>query len=224
MAFPVVSTDFKEVIPDPTSTLCGNFVKALLKLPVLIYKFVNYIIDGDGALTTAFKALIVDLTFQAGDIKLSGRTPADGWLSCDGSPVSRVTYAALFAAIGETFGPGDAVNTFNVPDFRDNYAMGKSSTRNAGDKILDANYKVKLLVNHLPRHQHYLGVGAGTTVPSENGKITTDGSGVTYEAGTATTKAALTLTGEPDIPAAADQEDIILPKPPTLVCYFHIKT
>ena len=40
----------------------------------------------------------------------------DGWLECDGSPVSRTAYAELFAAIGTTFGAGDGVNTFNLPD------------------------------------------------------------------------------------------------------------
>ncbi len=40
------------------------------------------------------------------------------WLLCDGTAVSRTTYAALFAVIGETFGQGDNSTTFNVPDFR----------------------------------------------------------------------------------------------------------
>src|SRR6185503_20590605 len=41
-----------------------------------------------------------------------------GWLNCDGSAVSRTTYANLFAAIGTTFGAGDGSTTFNVPDLR----------------------------------------------------------------------------------------------------------
>jgi hypothetical protein len=41
--------------------------------------------------------------------------PTD-YLLCDGSAVSRVTYAQLFAAIGTTFGPGDGVHTFNLPN------------------------------------------------------------------------------------------------------------
>lgn len=45
-------------------------------------------------------------------------TPAAGWLKCDGSAVSRTTYAALFAAIGTTYGAGDGATTFNVPDLR----------------------------------------------------------------------------------------------------------
>src|SRR5215467_1413867 len=37
-----------------------------------------------------------------------------GWLLCDGSTVSRTTYANLFAAIGINYGGGDGVNSFNL--------------------------------------------------------------------------------------------------------------
>lgn len=39
-----------------------------------------------------------------------------GWLLCDGSAVSRTTYADLFHAIGITWGVGDGTTTFNLPD------------------------------------------------------------------------------------------------------------
>ena len=39
-----------------------------------------------------------------------------GWLECDGSAVSRTTYATLFTAIGTAYGTGDGSTTFNVPD------------------------------------------------------------------------------------------------------------
>ena len=47
-----------------------------------------------------------------------------GFLICDGSPVSRTTYAGLFAVIGESFGAGDGVNTFNLPDLRGRFLRG----------------------------------------------------------------------------------------------------
>lgn len=43
----------------------------------------------------------------------------------DGSAVSRTTYAALFAAIGTTFGSGDGSTTFNVPDSRGRVDAGQ---------------------------------------------------------------------------------------------------
>jgi len=45
-------------------------------------------------------------------------TPPDGYLECDGSAISRTTYAALFADIGTMYGVGDGSTTFNIPDFR----------------------------------------------------------------------------------------------------------
>lgn len=45
-------------------------------------------------------------------------TPPTGWLKANGAAVSRSSYAALFAAIGTTFGAGDGSTTFNLPDLR----------------------------------------------------------------------------------------------------------
>ena len=43
-------------------------------------------------------------------------TPLGNWLRKDGSAVSRVTYAGLFALYGVAYGIGDGVTTFNLPD------------------------------------------------------------------------------------------------------------
>lgn len=40
----------------------------------------------------------------------------NNWLECDGSAVSRSTYADLFANIGTKYGIGDGSTTFNLPD------------------------------------------------------------------------------------------------------------
>jgi microcystin-dependent protein len=53
-----------------------------------------------------------------------------GWLVCDGAAVSRTSYAALFAAIGGTWGVGDGSTTFNVPDARGRTLFGADA--NAG--------------------------------------------------------------------------------------------
>lgn len=45
----------------------------------------------------------------------AGTTAPTGWLKCDGSAISRTTYAALFAAIGTKYGTGDGSTTFNLP-------------------------------------------------------------------------------------------------------------
>jgi hypothetical protein len=56
-------------------------------------------------------------TVPAGSIiSYAGTTPPDGYLVCDGSAISRTTYAALFSVIGTTYGDGDGNSTFNLPD------------------------------------------------------------------------------------------------------------
>ncbi|TEU30069.1 phage tail protein [Alkanindiges illinoisensis] len=52
-----------------------------------------------------------------------------GYLECAGQAVSRTTYAALFAVIGTSFGPGDGSTTFNIPDMRGEFARGWDHSR-----------------------------------------------------------------------------------------------
>lgn len=60
-----------------------------------------------------------------GSIKLyAGSTAPDGYLFCDGTPVSRTIYSELFAVIGTTYGSGDGSTTFNLPDLRGKVAVG----------------------------------------------------------------------------------------------------
>lgn len=63
--------------------------------------------------------------WAAGDLKVSARSaPESGWLLCDGAAVVRTTYPDLFNAIGTTFGEGDGINTFNLPDYRGRMIIG----------------------------------------------------------------------------------------------------
>ena len=65
----------------------------------------------------------------AGTIIMYGAaaTPA-GYLNCNGSTVSRTTYAALFAVLGTGYGAGDGSSTFTLPDFKDRTAVGSTSS------------------------------------------------------------------------------------------------
>jgi microcystin-dependent protein len=67
-------------------------------------------------------------------LPFGGTTAPTGWLLCDGSPISRTTYSALFSAIGTTHGTGDGVNTFNLPDMRGVFprGAGTNGTSNYG--------------------------------------------------------------------------------------------
>lgn len=55
----------------------------------------------------------------------AGESIPDGFLLCDGSVVSRLVYANLFAAIGVRWGAGDGSTTFQLPDFRGRVAIGR---------------------------------------------------------------------------------------------------
>ncbi|MCA1621890.1 MAG: phage tail protein [Acidobacteria bacterium] len=47
-----------------------------------------------------------------------------GWLVCDGAAVSRTQFAALFAAVGTSWGAGDSATTFNLPDLAGRFLRG----------------------------------------------------------------------------------------------------
>jgi len=80
----------------------------------------------DKAVTLAkLSDALVNLIIAPGTIHIfGGPNIPGGWFVCDGTQVSRTTYAALFAAIGTYWGPGDNVNTFNLPDFRGRAPIG----------------------------------------------------------------------------------------------------
>jgi phage-related tail fiber protein len=50
-----------------------------------------------------------------------------GFLVCDGSAISRSTYASLYAVIGTIWGIGDGSTTFNIPDLRGIFLRGIGS-------------------------------------------------------------------------------------------------
>lgn len=54
----------------------------------------------------------------------AGSTAPARYLLCTGQAVSRLTYSALFAVIGTTYGIGDNTTTFNVPDLRGRAVFG----------------------------------------------------------------------------------------------------
>lgn len=73
-----------------------------------------------------------DLKTPPGMVAHFARTTAPtGWLKANGSAISRTAYAALFAAVGTTFGTGDGFTTFNLPDLRGEFIRGWDDGRGA---------------------------------------------------------------------------------------------
>ena len=62
---------------------------------------------------------------EVGTIKPWGKTTApSGYLLCDGTAVSRTTYAELFVILSTTYGVGDGSSTFNVPQLQGKTPQG----------------------------------------------------------------------------------------------------
>ena len=92
---------------------------------------------------------------MAGVIQMyAGSTAPSGWLICDGSAVSRTTYATLFAVIGTTYGTGDGSTTFNLPDLRGRFPLGVgngTATGHTKHALASKNGNENLIV---PYHTH----------------------------------------------------------------------
>jgi hypothetical protein len=72
----------------------------------------------DGAKITGFTGMI---------IAFGGSVAPSGWLLCDGRTVSRAVYTSLFGIIGTSFGAGDGISTFNIPDLRGTFLRGRDA-------------------------------------------------------------------------------------------------
>ncbi len=70
-------------------------------------------------------------------VAFAGSTVPVGWLLCDGRPVSRTTYAALFTAITVMHGGGDGLSTFNLPDYQGRFLRGVDNGKKRGHRRRD---------------------------------------------------------------------------------------
>ena len=91
--------------------------------------------------------------------------PPAGWLVCDGSAISRTTYADLFSVIGTNYGEGDSTTTFNLPNKKGRVSAGYDSTNSkfnvVGKKLGEETHRLTLA--ELPQNI-YLPYGqSGTT-------------------------------------------------------------
>lgn len=93
----------------------------------------------------------------------AGASAPAGWLACTGQAVSRTTYAALFAAIGTTWGAGDGTTTFNLPP-ADRMLMGAGvayavgATGGSKDAVIVSHTHTGTTGNESANHTH-----SGTT-------------------------------------------------------------
>jgi microcystin-dependent protein len=78
------------------------------------------------------------------------------WLLCDGSAVSRSTYASLFAAVGTTYGSGDGTTTFNLPNLKGKTIVGRDSGQTEFDTLGETGGAKThtLTISEIPSHTH----------------------------------------------------------------------
>lgn len=116
----------------------------------------------------------------------AGSSAPSGYLLCDGSAVSRTTYAALFAVVGTTYGAGNGTTTFNVPDLKGKMVAGYKSSetefnalgKTGGSKTSTAPHDhghahdaVAVFGTSDAAHTHYIGgaTGEGSAAPQNSG-------------------------------------------------------
>lgn len=152
---PVLPSDAKAVISDPNSSLCDNFIRTLLRLPVLFYQFLNWLLDANGNVSEAFRQQVQkpgDLIFSAAPL-----SEDNSRLLCNGQEVSQTTFPGLYAAIKDVYGDAGPGN-FKLPDFRARSPMAvgilvDSGTEvGLGDSIGEELHK--LTVDELAKHRH----------------------------------------------------------------------
>jgi len=131
---------------------------------------------GDGSGLTGIS------TTPAGAIMFfAGISAPSGWLTCNGTNVSRSTYSELFSAIGTLYGAGDGTNTFNLPNMTGRTPLmagigsdinGRSYEFGLGNR--SGEYNHTLSEAEMPSHTH----------PSSGGTQAVDNVGSSSSQGT----------------------------------------
>jgi hypothetical protein len=113
------------------------------------------IVDGNVTLAKLVTA-VQNALVPAGAVQAFAMNSAPtGWLAADGTAVSRSTYAALFSAIGTTYGAGDGSTTFALPDLRGYFVRGSGTN---GDGTAAGTFGVKQ-ADDFKAHTHSTGQG-----------------------------------------------------------------
>ena len=116
-----------------------------------------YSYNGETMISVGAGGMPTGDTFPIGAItSYAGDTAPTNWLICDGSAISRTTYADLFDAIGTTYGIGDGSTTFNLPNLKGRVITGLDSSQTEFDTLGETGGEKThtLTVNEMPSHTH----------------------------------------------------------------------
>ena len=175
----------------------------------------------------------------AGAIIMYGAATAPtGYLKCDGSNVSRSTYADLFTAIGTTYGIGDGSLTFGIPNLESRFPIGYDggssyALAGTGGAITDTptlsgtNAGTAITEAQMPSHTHD-SWGSGWPTGTWTGGTGTTQSSVTQGSGslvsTSTLRTLATGSGNTHTHTWTGTSTAVDTVPPYLVVNYIIKT
>ena len=150
-------------------------------------------LDGSGALPAVSGANLTNLPNTGSPtgtvVSFAGASAPGGWLPCDGTAVSRTTYATLFGVVGTTYGAGDGSTTFNLPDLRGRAVIGVGQGSGLSNRTLAQQVGAEthtLTVGEMPSHNHSFqsyqdgasfGSGAAALGAAENATRNTNSTG-----------------------------------------------
>lgn len=95
-------------------------------------------------------------------LPFAGNTEPEGFLFTEGQEILRNAYPSLFAAIGTTYGEGDGVTTFNLPDYREVVLVGAGQNAKLDIKAHDVYELGQFKDDQIQGHHHFLGDRNGT--------------------------------------------------------------
>jgi len=141
-------------------------------------------IDPDSPITTGLMTGYRDNIIESAPTSLillwPLATAPSGYLECDGSSLSRTTYAVLYAVLGIAYGNVDG-NTFNIPDYRGEFPRfwdhgaaidpDRAARTDRGDATTGDNVGTKQdhqLDSHVHTHVTKGTTGSGSTYNSES--------------------------------------------------------
>jgi microcystin-dependent protein len=123
-------------------------------------------------------------------LSFAGSTVPSGYLVCDGSAISRATYADLYSVLGTTWGSGNGTTTFNLPDLRGRTLIGSGQANGLTNRNLAEVGGAEthtLTISEIPSHSHTITSAGGGNVFSYGTGVGTVGNpnpgGSTYANG-----------------------------------------
>lgn len=109
-------------------------------------------------------------------LPFAGNTEPEGFLFTEGQEVLRNAYPNLFATIGTTYGEGDGVTTFNLPDYREMVLVGAGQNAKLNIKAHDVYELGQFKDDQIQGHSHDLEWSMGLPNYSEGGLYSGGGS------------------------------------------------